>query len=1064
MRKLKAIILTSALAHHRLALETELRMAALAQAPFLLWSGAGSKTSPEKRWRSGAVPQPPSFDGDIEADPYCYRHYKRRLLRWVEITKEYLPGNEQALRALENLKGEAEVEMEEVEDSRYNVPNGIQLLLQDLEKSFGAKEMFRQGGTIREFENVGRLQGESVHAFVRRFRLLERKLKDNQVPEYPEVARVIKLLDGLRLDEKSVSALLLAFHVFELTDAAEAAAHWNTTWEEAEDPPAEADGGDHPTDDFVPYYEEGAPAEEEAEDPATYDGEDHVDDEDDGAAWGDYEAGDGDFDENEDLHELMQALTVTSKRLAGLVQARGFYQTDGKGKSKGKGQPPKGKGKGKVDNALQQHAAIDGLVLDAEGAASIWAVTVSANEPQHDDAAWDVGKQHYQAPSLSEFEPVTSVPTSPSILLQYYQGDSSAYIIADTGCQRQVAGEGWHAQKRFEIEPLCRLEYPDVCKFSFGPSDALTSQGRYVYPAAIAGKPLAMCVSSVKAKAPALMSRKAFEALGAVPDVYAGTIYFRALQCSSQLWLSPCGHLAIRLDEWGKESFPWPPLHVPEQLPDVIHPDSLVSSSSLPTIENLFNFVFYVKQMVILYSATMLHPALKDRVMQTHLVPSSATTLLSTTAAMAAQESLQSQKYMRTPEACNHPSGMRAYGAAGIRVRICDLCGTRYVLLPSGTSVLATPKASPSAKTPLNLPEHVMEAIRGKKPATGKPQGTRSQGSSRPSSTSSPAYAPPPPPRLRTRSSTTAPKAAPKMVPRAKSMMQTASAGSNLPIPRRRQWHGSESDRMSTGTGVYHEDMDWSEAAAPAENAEWVEPNWAMPDDYDQYEGSENSQFDPNDLIPHDFEEEEENEAYDKDAGAFKAKTGTLKRVHGNEKALLDAWKLEQRAYEVRTQKARSARVFGSDLIEIYGGNAEITRVGLHQALRVLQPIDKVYGYDLDTGKDFEALRKLLLKHRPFLVIFEFPCTLWSNIQRLNYDKLMLEDLRAKQLSSIREMCKTIRTVHDGYGGHFLLENPAYTPFWQHPEIMRLYDIANMWIYESAICAATTSAARTTNS
>ena len=145
--------------------------------------GSGSRPLPEqKRWRSGAVRQPPSFDGDIEADPYCYRHYQRRLLRWVEITKEYLPGNEQALRALENLKGEAEVEMEEMEDSRYNVPNGIDLLLQDLEKSLGAKEMFR------------------------RFRLLERKLKDNQVPEYPEQARV---LDGLRLDEKSVSSLLL---------------------------------------------------------------------------------------------------------------------------------------------------------------------------------------------------------------------------------------------------------------------------------------------------------------------------------------------------------------------------------------------------------------------------------------------------------------------------------------------------------------------------------------------------------------------------------------------------------------------------------------------------------------------------------------------------------------------------------------------------------------------------------------------------------------------------------------------------------------------------------------
>ena len=43
----------------------------------------------------------------------------------------------------------------------------IELLLQDLEVRFGAKELFRQGGVIREFESLSRLQGESVAAFIR---------------------------------------------------------------------------------------------------------------------------------------------------------------------------------------------------------------------------------------------------------------------------------------------------------------------------------------------------------------------------------------------------------------------------------------------------------------------------------------------------------------------------------------------------------------------------------------------------------------------------------------------------------------------------------------------------------------------------------------------------------------------------------------------------------------------------------------------------------------------------------------------------------------------------------
>ena len=173
-------------------------------------AAARDKAATEKRWRSGAVPAAPAFNGDVETDPFCLRHYRRRLHRWVAITKEDLPPSEQALRALEQLRGDAETKLEEIDDARYNCPEGITLLLEDLEVSFGEKELFRQGGVIREFEGITRLQGESVTAFVRRCRLLERKLLENKVPSYPEQARVIKLLDGLRLDEKSTASLLLA--------------------------------------------------------------------------------------------------------------------------------------------------------------------------------------------------------------------------------------------------------------------------------------------------------------------------------------------------------------------------------------------------------------------------------------------------------------------------------------------------------------------------------------------------------------------------------------------------------------------------------------------------------------------------------------------------------------------------------------------------------------------------------------------------------------------------------------------------------------------------------------
>ena len=86
----------------------------------------------------------------------------------------------------------------------------IEVLLADLEKNFGEKEIFRRGGVIREYETLTRVQGESITAFIRRFRLVERKLQDAQVAAYPDESRAIKFLDGLRLDEKTTSHILLA--------------------------------------------------------------------------------------------------------------------------------------------------------------------------------------------------------------------------------------------------------------------------------------------------------------------------------------------------------------------------------------------------------------------------------------------------------------------------------------------------------------------------------------------------------------------------------------------------------------------------------------------------------------------------------------------------------------------------------------------------------------------------------------------------------------------------------------------------------------------------------------
>ena len=60
-----------------------------------------------RRWRGGAAPPAPDFDGNVEDSPQALGDYRQRLERWVRITREMLPPAEQALRARDKITGDA---------------------------------------------------------------------------------------------------------------------------------------------------------------------------------------------------------------------------------------------------------------------------------------------------------------------------------------------------------------------------------------------------------------------------------------------------------------------------------------------------------------------------------------------------------------------------------------------------------------------------------------------------------------------------------------------------------------------------------------------------------------------------------------------------------------------------------------------------------------------------------------------------------------------------------------------------------------------------------------------
>ena len=115
-------------------------------------------------------------------------------------------------------------------------------------------------------------------------------------------------------------------------------------------------------------------------------------------------------------------------------------------------------------------------------------------------------------------------------------------------------------------------------------------------------------------------------------------------------------------------------------------------------------FINQVCMSVLFYAATSMKHGIRDKILKHFMIPSTATTMQTTLAAMTVQSSLNQSKYQKNPQECSHPNGLRSYGAAGHSIKICDLCGFRGTV-KNGQLHALQPKAGPQAKTPLGLPK-----------------------------------------------------------------------------------------------------------------------------------------------------------------------------------------------------------------------------------------------------------------------------------------------------------------------------------------------------------------------
>lgn len=166
------------------------------------------------------------------------------------------------------------------------------------------------------------------------------------------------------------------------------------------------------------------------------------------------------------------------------------------------------------------------------------------------------------------------------------------------------------------------------------------------------------------------------------------------------------------------------------------------------------------------------------------------------------------------------------------------------------------------------------------------------------------------------------------------------------------------------------------------------------------------------------------------DRNSFQLKQGTRKTLLSNVRKLQTLWLCEQEVLQSIVNRSRKLRGCKADLIEVYAGAAHISEVALKKGLRVIEPIDQVYGITLPR-KGKQSLVDLIEKRRPFLTIYEVECRLWSPLANLNYyyRPEVLEELRRGERDGVRSMTRHCEQIH-AEGRIFLIENPGPSALW----------------------------------
>ena len=584
------------------------------------WS---SLKGPERgvRWRGGTPPAPPKWQYSKD-DLRAFAKFERKVGIWQLQVKPYMSDAEAALNLYCSLSGEAEEELEHIDLAKLYAKDGIAFLLDQLRGPLQAKQIYLKRKFLADFETVSRFNGEGMRSYVNRYHRAEKALLSigiNVTLTYDSESRGSRLLDRAKLTLEQQRMVLVgtnqSLHFDDIKNALVLQYPDHKPPPFVQGHPGGKDPSQRPPKGKGKGYKgpassasssstssssgptrrawvaeaEGEAANDEIEYldviPEDGDGEENQDYEANQDEEGDDELMPDDGDDAEGaIQELMQVLTVTSRKLQTMTQGRKYRGAPRKSVEERKrtsacsacgqighwvGDPEcamsaKGAGKHKGDMGKGSKGNTTS-VIDKKGGTSAQKVfsvrhaggheVLYALDPQHsapqgrDDHDIEVHRSLVVFQS-AEFDCLSSA------------SEMQGYCVVDTACQRSCCSRVWCESQQallqnFGLEALFAQRSE---AFKFGAGAPQRSTTCVYFPVAFdASYPLIALGASVLdgLDIPFLASLSLLKKLNVVLDLCKQKAFIGLLNCTVDLFLVQ-GHLCLKNSEYPADvTFVW---------------------------------------------------------------------------------------------------------------------------------------------------------------------------------------------------------------------------------------------------------------------------------------------------------------------------------------------------------------------------------------------------------------------------------------------------------------------------------------------------------------------------